>query len=91
MVEKPRCDVNKSKKKHSGRYVSRIICGTFGVITICLFCRESMEGILQSHSYAMSPLRSEIEERLSHDDLSPKGKMIMGNVMCIMELGTHLT
>lgn len=37
------------------------------------FERESMEGILQSHSYAMSPLRSEIEERLSHDDLSPKG------------------
>lgn len=40
------------------------------------FERESMEGILQSHSYARSPLRSfgdpEVEERLGHDDLSPK-------------------
>lgn len=39
--------------------------------------RESMEGILQSHSYARSPLRSfgdpEMEERLGHGDLSPKG------------------
>ena len=38
-----------------------------------------MEGILQSHSYARSPLRSfgdpEVEERLGHDDLSPKSKL----------------
>ena len=37
-----------------------------------------MEGILHSHAYARSPLRSfgdpELEERLGHNDLSPKGK-----------------
>ena len=36
-----------------------------------------MEGILHSHQYARSPLRSfgdpELEERLGHDDHSPKG------------------
>lgn len=41
------------------------------------FERDSMEGILHSHSYARSPLRSfgdpELEERLGHDDLSSKG------------------
>lgn len=41
------------------------------------FERESIEGILQPHAYARSPLRSfgdpEIEERLGRDELSPKG------------------